>query len=202
MLDEIDLPLAGYHVMPDWVFGDGWDTEIEFHRTLGTPYVVVALFNSKGFATAAEWMESADKLNAFAARLRAHGMTAGYHNHDMEFRVTEGHVPFELIFDRLDDDVVMQFDFGNTIRGPHQSEVPLHYLERYPARAKTVHLKEFSRTNRHALVGEGEVPWTQAFDLCETIGGTEWYIVEHDRWEGSSLAAAERSLMNLREMGK
>ena len=24
------------------------------------------------------------------------------------------------------------------------------------------------------------MPWTEVFNLCETTGGTEWYIVEHE----------------------
>ena len=55
-------------------------------------------------------------------------------------------------------------------------------IKRYPGRLKTIHLKEYSPTNEKALLGEGEVRWRELIDLCEEVGGTEWYIVEQESY--------------------
>jgi sugar phosphate isomerase/epimerase len=78
--------------------------------------------------------------------------------------------------------------------------VPL--LEHYPGRALTVHLKEHSKSNDKALIGEGDTRWADVFKLCETTGGTQWYIVEQESYAYTPLECAERCLKKLREMGK
>jgi hypothetical protein len=44
----------------------------------------------------------------------------------------------------------MQMDTGNALYGGAD---PVPFLERYPGRARTVHLKEHSKTNDKALIG-------------------------------------------------
>ena len=40
------------------------------------------------------------------------------------------------------------------------------------------------------------------FKICEASGGTEWYIVEHERGAGDAVENVKRCLDNLRKMGK
>ena len=93
----------------------------------------------------------------------------------------------------------MQLDFGNALHGGGD---PIPYVERYPGRAVTVHLKEFSATNDKALIGEGDVDWERLFTLCETIGATEWYIVEHETYAYPPLECVVRCLQAVRKMGR
>ncbi len=93
----------------------------------------------------------------------------------------------------------MQLDTGNAFHGGAD---PVPYIERYPGRAITVHLKEFAKTNDKALIGEGDVPWDVVFQLCETIGKTEWYIVEQETYAHPPLECVDKCLQNLRKMGK
>ena len=45
--------------------------------------------------------------------------------------------------------------------------------------------------------------WKGVFQVCETIGGTEWYVVEEESRKGPlALEAVRRALANLRKMGK
>ncbi|MCX7827438.1 MAG: hypothetical protein N2689_18050, partial [Verrucomicrobiae bacterium] len=76
------------------------------------------------------------------------------------------------------------------------------FLKRYPGRAATVHLKPFSKTNPDAVIGEDELPWADIFNLCETVGKTEWYIVEYEREAMPPLVGVEKCFRALRKMGK
>jgi sugar phosphate isomerase/epimerase len=58
------------------------------------------------------------------------------------------------------------------------------------------------RRGRVCGIGEGEVDWPEIFDLCETIGSTEWYIVEQESYAFPPLECVDRCLQNLRKMGK
>jgi len=93
----------------------------------------------------------------------------------------------------------MQLDIGNALHGGGN---PVPYIARYPGRAVTVHLKEYSATNDKALIGEGDVNWPQTFDLCETQGNTLWYIVEQESYAYPPLECVDRCLKYLRAMGK
>jgi len=111
----------------------------------------------------------------------------------------DGEMPWDTFFGNTVPEVVMQVDTGNSLHGGADS-VP--FIERYPGRALTVHLKEFSKTNDKALVGEGEVRWKDVFQLCETIGKTQWYIVEQESYAYPPLECVEKCLQNLKKMGK
>jgi sugar phosphate isomerase/epimerase len=66
----------------------------------------------------------------------------------------------------------------------------------------TVHLKPHSATNPQALIGEDDIPWPELFAVCESSGGTEWYIVEYEVPGIPPLEAVDRCLQALRGMGK
>jgi len=74
------------------------------------------------------------------------------------------------------------------------------YFKKYPGRALTVHIKEYSETNKNALIGEGDLPWQEIFTLCETIGGTQWYIIEEEKDAYPPIEGVERSLKNYRKL--
>jgi len=48
-------------------------------------------------------------------------------------------------------------------------------------------------------VGEDELKWPEIFKACETVGGTEWYIVEYD---GGSMEKAEENHRNPAQVGQ
>ena len=91
----------------------------------------------------------------------------------------------------------MQLDVGNAMHGGAD---PLPYLYNYPDKAITVHIKEYSKKNDKALIGEGDAKLKAFFALCEAVGGTEWYIVEHETYAYPPLECVDRCLKNLREM--
>jgi sugar phosphate isomerase/epimerase len=93
----------------------------------------------------------------------------------------------------------MQFDSGNAMHGGGD---PIAYIKRYPGRATTVHLKEYSPSNPKALILEGDMKWDELFQACETIGGTEWYIVEYESDAFPPLVCVDKCLQNLRKKGK
>ena len=172
-----------------------------FNQTLGNRF----LNASPGFCppsrtnSRAAWLGLAQAFNEASERLAPHGMQVGYHNHHTEFLPMEGELPWDIFFGNTGTDVIMQFDTGNALMaGAHAAP----FLRRYPGRAITVHLKEYSKTNDGALIGEGDVDWPEIFHLCETVGGTEWYIVEQESYAHPPLACVDLCLQRLKEMGK
>ncbi|MBI3946907.1 MAG: sugar phosphate isomerase/epimerase [Armatimonadetes bacterium] len=111
----------------------------------------------------------------------------------------DGEIPWDIFFSSAKPEVVMQLDLGNALHGGGE---PVPFLERYPGRARTVHLKDYSKTNDRVLIGEGEVAWQAVFQACERVGGTEYYIVEQESYPYPPMESVDRCLQNLRRMGK
>ncbi|GIV99674.1 sugar phosphate isomerase/epimerase [Roseiflexus sp.] len=198
-LDAYGLKVAGAHVGIETLLGDELARTIEFHQTLGNTTLIVPGLAEQWRNSRAAWLKTAETLNAIAVALKPYGMRTGYHNHHIEFAPMDGELPWDTLFSNTTDDVIMQFDTGNALHGGAQAAP---FLRRYPGRAKTVHLKEYSATNDSALIGEGDVPWNEIFELCETIGGTEWYIVEQESYAYPPLECVRRCLQALKAMGK
>jgi len=68
------------------------------------------------------------------------------------------------------------------------------------ARDFHIHVTDYSPTNNQALLGEGVVPLKQVFQLCETVAGTEWYIIEQERYPFPPMECARRCLANMKKL--
>jgi sugar phosphate isomerase/epimerase len=207
LLDEFGLVCCGWHTPFNLVQDDTLDDTIAFNKTLGNANVIVPGIPAELRRSRADWLELARFFNELAAKLAPHGMATGYHNHHVEFQPLDGELPWDTFFGNTGKGVIMQLDTGNAIYGGGDV---ISILERYPGRAVTVHLKSFSkeagkddpRLGFRPLIGDDDTPWEQVFQLCETIGGTEWYIVEYESDAYPPLEAVERFLKRLRDMGK
>ncbi|MBM3501231.1 MAG: sugar phosphate isomerase/epimerase, partial [Armatimonadetes bacterium] len=199
MLDDNGLKVCGAHVGLGSLQGDELQRSIDFHQAIGNPYPIVPGLGGEFTGSLDGWKRAADAFNEVAQQLKPHGMRTGYHNHSIEFQPLDGQLPWDVFFGGTAQDVIMQFDTGNAM---HAGAPAPTFLERYPHRAITIHCKEFSATKPNALVGEGDVPWARIFELCETVGDTEWYIVEQESYAHPPLECIDRCLQNLRAMGK
>jgi len=199
LLDDNGLKVAGTHIGLDTLLGDQLAPTVDFNRTIGNTYLIVPGLAENHRNSAAAWKATAGIFNEIAERLQPLGMQTGYHNHHVEFQPMDGQLPWDIFFGNTRADVIMQFDTGNAMHGGADA-VP--FLERYPGRATTVHLKEYSKTNDKALIGDGDIPWQRIFELCETSAGTQWYIVEQESYAYPPMECVDRCLQNLRKMGK
>jgi len=200
MLDDFGLKCCGAHVGIETLLGDELAKSIEFHKTLGNKFLIVPGLPRQYTESKEAWLRTAALMNEIADKLEPEGMFTGYHNHHTEFQPLEtGELPWDVFFSNTSPKVVMQFDVGNARHGGADAAV---FLRRYPGRALTVHIKEYSATNDKALIGEGDINWSEIFQLCETIGGTQWYIVEQESYAYPPLECVDRCLKNLRAMGK
>ncbi|MBM4019550.1 MAG: sugar phosphate isomerase/epimerase [Planctomycetes bacterium] len=197
LLDENGLKCCGTHTGFDTLMGDNLAKTIEFNKTLGNKFLIVPGMQAK---TRQDWLDKAKAFTELVDKVKPQGMYVGYHNHAQEFKPLEGgELPWDLFFGNTPKDVVMQFDIGNAMGSGGKA---VDYLKKYPGRALTIHLKPWSKSNPKAVIGEDELPWKEIFDLCETTGNTEWYIVEYEVPGLPPLEAVEKCLAGLKKMGK
>ncbi len=200
MLDDLGLKVAGTHIGIDTLLGDELKKTVAFNKTIGNRFLIVPWLPDQYRDSKAAWLKTARLMNEIAKKVKPEGMRVGYHNHIMEFQPIDGEMPWDIFFGATVPDVVMQLDTGNAMYGNVSADGVLQIMRRHPGLAATVHLKEFSSKDEKALIGEGEMKWKEFFKLCETIGGTEWYIVEQESYAYQPLECVRRCLRNIRKM--
>ena len=197
LLDDNGLVCCGTHTALKTVLPDEWKATVEFNQTLGNKFLIVPSLPHDRVATAQACRDTAKLFGELAAKGKECGMRVGYHAHGGDFQKYDGETIWDLFFGNTGPDVVMQLDTGNCLDGGGD---PVAMLKKYPGRAATIHMKEHGGPKEAAL-GEGVVPWPEIFNLCETIGGTEWYIVEHEVG-GDPLKSIQSCYDFLKKMGK
>ncbi len=195
LLDKNGLVCCGSHVRGHELQEKNLEKTVAFHKTLGNKYLIKP--GGIGGKTKESWLEAAKQYNEIAAALEPHGMYTGYHNHAHEFKPMDGSCAWEIFFKNTGDRVCQQLDTGNCMGGGGD---PLEYLKMFPGRTRTVHLKEHGGPGD---VGKGKCPWKEIFRLCETVAGTQWYIIEQERYsQRQPLEAAKQAADFMKEMGK
>jgi len=199
LLDDNDLKCCGTHTQLDTLLGDQFEKTVEYNKILGNQYLIVPWLAEEKRKTVQDWIALAGMFNELADKAQSHGMRVGYHNHTFEYQPLEGQLPWDVFALNTNWNVILQFDSGNAGEGGAET---LPFLKKYPGRTVTIHLKEFSKTNKKAILGEGDVPWPEVFKVCETIGGTEWYIIEEEKDVYPPLQCVEMCLQNFRKINK
>lgn len=199
LLDDLGLVCCGTHIRLETLQGEALKETVEFNQVLGNRFLIIPGLGEEYRNSRQAWLRTAGIFNEIAAALEPYGMLTGYHNHFHEFTPMDGELPWDTFFGNTRADVVMQLDTGNAMHGGGD---PIPFIARYPGRALTVHLKEYAAGYDRALIGEGETPWQKLFDLCETVGATQWYIVEQESYAFPPLECVRLCLDNLKKMGK
>jgi len=197
MLEDNGIKCCGAHTALDLMLGDNLAKTIEFNKVIGNKYLIVPWLNEDMRNSQEAWLKTAALFNELNEKVKAQGMKLGYHNHGFEFQEIDGQIPWDIFFINVSEDIIMQVDLGNAMSGGGD---PIAALKKFPGRATTIHLKEFSATNPKAIIGEGDVPWAEVFAICESTGGTEWYIIEEEKDVYPPLECVDLCLQNLKKL--
>jgi sugar phosphate isomerase/epimerase len=195
MLDDNGLQAVGCHTALNTLQGDEFDKTVEFNKVIGNPRLVVPSLAATYTNSKMSIEGAADIFNGVAAKLKPLGMRTGFHCHPGEFRSVENSTVWDIFFSRANKDVIMQCDLGHMgTAGADQ----VAYLSKYPGRATTVHVKP---AHAAPLLGDAADTnkWPEIFRACESVGATEWYIVEYD---GGSMDKVVRTMEVLKNWGK
>ena len=194
MLDDNGLVACGTHTAYESILADKLPETIEFNRTIGNHFLIVPWMTAK---SKQEWLDKANLFNDLAAKLKSEGMSIGYHAHAHDFEKFDGESAWDIFFGKTKPAVIMQLDTSNCCEGGAD---PVAVLHKYPGRARSIHIKAHGG-GADAVIGEDKVNWPEVFAFCETKGGTQWYVLEHET--GSDpLKAVRRSYEALKKLGK
>jgi sugar phosphate isomerase/epimerase len=198
MLDDNGLKCCGTHTAMDTLSDANLAATIEFNQILGNKYLIVPYLSVEGQDAQIAWLRIADRFNVLAEKVKPAGMYVGYHSHASDFKPVSGQIPWDMLLIATRSDVIMQLDTSNAASAGVD---PVAYLKRGISHAVTIHLKEFSATNKNAILGEGDVKFGEIFALCESTGRTQWYILEEEnKTNNPPMTVIDLCLKNYRKL--
>jgi len=173
MLDDNGLVTCGTHAQLTDLQPDKLDATLEFNQIIGNQFIICPYMTGK---TRAEWLAHAQMFNQLSDKLKPLGLWTGYHAHQHDFQLIEGESAWDIFFGNTQPRVIMQLDTSNCCEGGAD---PVAVLNQYPGRALTIHIKP-NGGGPEAVIGEDKIDWTAIFEWCQTRGGTQWYVCEHE----------------------
>ncbi len=172
------------------------DQLIEYAQALGLEYMICSSPGGvhrdptvkTGDLTLDDWRWVAGEFNRIGAKIKAAGMTFGYHNHGPEFASENGVVFYDELM-RLTDPkvVVFELDCGWIAAAGHS---PVKYLSKSPERFPLLHIKDMvkgANGQYHSTeLGRGVVDYRPIFQAAT---GLKHYFIEQEEFEGDAMAA-------------
>ena len=194
ILDQNGLTSPASHIQLTEV-RDNLEETIETAVAIGQKYIVVPII-SPNERSLSDYQRHAETLNRAGEACRRAGIRMGYHNHDFEFVETSGRIPYDVLLEETDPDLV---DFELDLywiknAGKDYSA----YFEKHPGRFSMLHVKDMDEFGRMVEVGRGTIDFAEIFSHQDSAG-IEHFFVEHDR-PVNGLASVADSLYTLRNM--
>ncbi|HAX43517.1 MAG TPA: sugar phosphate isomerase/epimerase [Bryobacteraceae bacterium] len=171
---------------------------IDLNSILGSTMVIMA---GAGRVDSIDgWKQVAAKITAASAKFQTAGISAGFHNHQTEFRPLEGQKPIEVLAANTPKEVVLQLDVGTCVETGND---PVAWIRKNPGRLRSIHLKDWSKEpgkGYHVLFGEGSSPWKAIFEAAEAVGGVEHYHIEQEGSDYPPMETVKLCLANYRKL--
>jgi sugar phosphate isomerase/epimerase len=162
------------------------DEYIEYAHTLGLSYIICPSPTRKdpaarGMLTLDDWRWVAGELNKIGEKVKAAGMTFGYHNHGPEFG-NEGGVIFYDELLRLTDPklVIFEMDCGWVFAAGRN---PIDYLSKTPERFPLLHVKDMAKNAKgeyaSVVLGSGAMDYKPVLRAATAV---KHYFIEQEEF--------------------
>jgi sugar phosphate isomerase/epimerase len=194
--------ISTHHSMAELV--ERLDQWTEYGYRLGLDYLVCPSPMHRdraatGPLTLDDWRWAAGELNRIGEKVKAAGMTFGYHNHGPEFG-SEGGVVFYDELLRLTDPklVVFEMDCGWVASAGRN---PVDYLSRTPERFPLLHVKDMAKGENgqfHSTVmGRGVVDY---HPILRAATGLKHYFIEQEEFDIDPIEALRLDADSMRKL--
>jgi len=140
-------------------------------------YLILPITDRSGFESVAALQETIELFNRAGAICAQRGVQFGYHNHAFEFPRLDGVVPYDVLIEETDPELVsFQLDAYWVTKGGGDV---LDYLDRYPGRFSSLHMKDIDDAGDFADVGDGNIDFP-AVTRKALAQGVPYFFVERD----------------------
>jgi sugar phosphate isomerase/epimerase len=190
-------------------FNDLWKHTVEDAAIMGQKFVISPSMEPDDYKSLDDFKAFMDIFNKSGELCKQSGMKFGYHNHDFEFTTKlDGQLMFDLILTSTDTSLVaQQLDIGNRY---YVGGRALDILNKYPNRFELMHVKDEIKSGKgemgggyeSTILGKGVMPVKEIIDLGRKIGGTKYFIIEQESYQGlSPLDCVKEDLAVMKKWG-
>ena len=180
---------------PDYLL-DNVRFGLEGAAVLGQKHLVLPALMADYFTSREQVQESIGLLRRAGELCAEAGVQFGYHNHDWEFGLVDGVVPWDIVLDSIEPELMSwQLDVYWVTKGGRD---PLQYLADHAGRIPSCHLKDIDDSGGFEDVGYGNIDFP-AFVAAAMDAGTRYYFVERDN-PPEPMRTAERAYAYLAQM--
>lgn len=202
LLDQLGLKMPSGHVVlkpSDWDaskkdFTDQWKYTLEDAAVVGQQFIISPWMDEHMRENKDEILRFLDIMNRCGELCKQYHLQFGYHNHDFEFNTSfNGQRLYDLILHHTDPKlVVQQIDIGNMYGAGGRAQ---QIIREYPNRFLLMHVKdeipakangEMNEKYESCVLGKGIIPVHQIVEEGRTIGGTRYFIVEQESYQGQA----------------
>jgi sugar phosphate isomerase/epimerase len=163
------------------------DEDIEYAHNVGMSYIVCPSPVRKDPAARGplnldDWRWVAGELNKIGEKVKAAGMTFGYHNHGPEFDSENGVVFYDELL-RLTDPklVVFEMDCGWVFAAGRN---PIDYLSKMPERFPLLHVKDMAKNAKgeyeSTVLGRGAMDYKPILRAATAV---KHYFIEQEEFD-------------------
>lgn len=140
----------------------------EAAQILGHKYVILPSIPEDKRKTLDDYKRTAEVFNKIGESAKNVGLRFAYHNHGYGFKALEGKIPFELLMEQTDPNLVfLEMDIFWTAAAGVK---PLDYLEKYKNRYKLLHIKDMKEAKTFAKDGNTAQEWFALFPYLTNVG--------------------------------
>jgi sugar phosphate isomerase/epimerase len=190
-LDALGLRCFSNHTRRANFAAQDFAKVIELNHILGSKYVIMA--HSEKVDGEDDWKRLAATLTAAHEQLRPLGLSAGFHNYPVDFRPIGDTRPIDILAAHTPKDFCFQVDTVGTLMAGADL---VAFVKANAGRVKSYHLKDWKPGDGggRILLGEGIGDWKALFDVAESVGGVEYYLIEQEGSRFTPMETAKRSL--------
>lgn len=164
------------------------DETIEDTIQGGMSYLVLPSLDKSKRESIAGYLRVADEFNLMGKKCRDAGLKFAYHNHAFEFEQLDGSIPYDILLENTDPELVsMQLDLYWII---YAGADPIAYFKRFPGRFELFHVKDMSRSasKESTEIGGGTIDFKTIFAL-KAQAGMKFYYLEQESFEMDPFAS-------------
>ena len=169
-----------------------WDRAVDDAAAVGVKYMVLAYLSDVERGNLDHYKYVAEQLNKAGERTKKNGIQMCYHNHDFEFVPQGGQLPYDVLLNNTDKNLVqMELDLYWVTKA---GKDPLDLFNQHPGRFPLWHVKDMDNTpeKKFTEVGSGTIDFKRIFNNAGTAG-LKYFFVEEDVTPGSPFDAITKS---------
>lgn len=170
-----------------------WDKAVDDAAAVGIKYMVCAYLSDSERGDLDHYKYVADQLNKAGEQCKKSNIQLCYHNHAFEFDAQDGKLPYDILLNDTDKNLVkMEMDLYWVNKA---GKDPVELINKNPGRFPLFHMKDMDKTpeKNFTEVGNGTINFKRILANANKAG-LKYFFVEQDQTPGDPFDSIKKSI--------